>query len=91
MRGSGRGFKIEIAIIDCFINCRQEQSLSESWQDRNLLPGAGAPLCLVSGLWWSCEIRKEEWKQIFREIREITGLNIQMSPSMALLNLVKKD
>ena len=42
-------------------------------------------------MWWSCELRKQEWKQIFKEIREITGLNIQMSPSMALLNLVKKD
>ena len=35
--------------------------------------------------------KKKEWNLIFKEISEIIGLNIQMSPLMALLNVVKKD
>ena len=42
-------------------------------------------------MWWLCETRKKEWNLIFKEISEIIGLNIQMSPLMALLNVNKKD
>ena len=42
-------------------------------------------------MWWTCEIRKKEWALIFKEIREIIGNNIQISPIIALLNIIKDD
>ena len=40
-------------------------------------------------IWWLCEKRKKEWKVIFKEISEIIGLNISMSPIIVLLNISK--
>ena len=35
--------------------------------------------------------KKKEWNLIFKEVSEIIGLNIQVSPVIALLNLIKED
>ena len=40
---------------------------------------------------WTCEIRKKEWELFFKEIRKIIGCNIQISPIIALLNMIKND
>ena len=42
-------------------------------------------------IWWLCEMRKKKQNLIFKEISEITGMNIQMSQLAALLNVIKKD
>ena len=42
-------------------------------------------------MWWTCEIKKKEWVLAFKEIRKIIGCDIQISPIIALLNIIMSE